>query len=136
MESPPTGNANAERQGQQQGGAGPATVWGRLEVPGAKGVEYLTLESVAALHAEGSYTDIHCVNGAHYLVSSNIHRLERSLPPNLFFRCHRSHVINLVKVLRLDRENGYRAFLTGDIHVAVSRRCWSALREAMLTIGR
>lgn len=89
------------------------------------------MERLISLHAEGSYTRLRTTAGAEHLASLNLHRLELALPPGIFFRCHRSHIINLSKVLSLDHTNGYWANLAGGVRVAVSRRAWPALRLAM-----
>lgn len=104
---------------------------GRLEIPTATGVEYVAIETVVVLHAEGSYTWVCCEGGIRHFVSGNLHKLELQLPGSRFFRCHRSHVINLEKVLRLEREDGYHVVLRGTMRVEVSRRYWPLLRTAL-----
>ncbi len=108
-----------------------STGLGRLEIPTATGVEYVAIETVVVLHAEGSYTWVCCEGGIRHFVSGNIHKLELLLPLGRFIRCHRSHVINLSKVLRLGRVDGYHALLAGNLRVEVSRRYWPVLRSAL-----
>lgn len=111
-------------------GVGPGC-WSKLEVPVSVGVEYLGMGRIALLKASGSYTEICCVNGDILMASGNLSKFQRLLPGNLFFRCHRSYLINLVMVERLGRSEGYQAFLQGGWHADVSRRRWTRLRHAL-----
>lgn len=106
--------------------------WGRLEISSVNGVEYLPFDMVVFFRAAGSYTEVHCENGMRTLVSGNIGRMERSLPSDQFFRCHRSYLVNLYHVLRLDRVDGYGALLKSELRIPVGKRRWSLLRRAML----
>ncbi len=94
-------------------------------------MEYLGFDEILVLHAEGSYTWVHSEGGNRHLVSRNLHKLELLLPSQQFFRCHRAHVINLCKVTKLIRNDGYRAMLVTGIYVEVSRRHWQALLDVM-----
>ncbi|HMN06700.1 MAG TPA: LytTR family DNA-binding domain-containing protein [Flavobacteriales bacterium] len=60
--------------------------------------------------------------------------MERALPPHSFFRCHRSHVINLALVQQLVVHGGYRVYLTAGHTVEVARRRLAALKEALARV--
>jgi DNA-binding LytR/AlgR family response regulator len=103
----------------------------RLLVPTSDGNIYLPCESIIRLEAEGSYTHIHTQEGERHLTCKGIGVLQKQLPVAWFHRCHRTHVINLMKVRKLLRTGGHRAeLLSGDI-VEVSRRKWQELLNAM-----
>lgn len=103
----------------------------KLEVPCSEGTDYLQCKEIVSLHADGSYTEIRCLRGRSRVVSRNLNRVLALVPPRIFFRCHRSHAINLWHVERLIRKDGFLACLHGDIMVPVSVRQWSKLREAL-----
>jgi len=109
-------------------GAGNAS---RLLVPTADGSIYLPYEGIVRLQADGSYTHIHTDKGERLMTCKGIGVLHEQLPMEWFHRCHRTHVINLIKVRKLIRIGGHRVeLLTGDL-VEVSRRNWQELVQAM-----
>lgn len=83
------------------------------------------------LQADGSYTRVCCTGNLKYLVCDSLGMLERLLPPQRFFRCHRSHVINLAMVQQLILQGGYRVQLSTGHTVEVARRRLAALKEAL-----
>ncbi len=103
----------------------------RLGIPTSNGILYLDHEQILALRAAGSYTQVICENGELHLISRNLRRIEADLPSDLFFRCHRTHVINLTKVASLLNHGGHRALMSTGLKVAVSRSRWEALLQAM-----
>ncbi len=103
----------------------------RLILPTAEGLLYLPHRTVVLLTADGSYTRLHLDDGRTLLVSKGLGMLHRCLPPALFHRCHDSHVVNLAHVIRLLRQGGSRAELTGGLEVPVARRRLSGFSSAM-----
>ncbi|MBR1691478.1 MAG: response regulator transcription factor [Lachnospiraceae bacterium] len=54
---------------------------------------------------------------------------EEQLPPGSFFRCHKSYILNLWHVERLEKQT---AVLSSGEKLPVSRRKWTALRTAFI----
>lgn len=64
-------------------------------------------DDIVALHAEGSYTKIMLLNSSDIILTSiNIGRLESMLNDDRFVRVHRSYIINLEKIVEIEREEG------------------------------
>jgi DNA-binding LytR/AlgR family response regulator len=109
----------------------PLATTSRLLVPTSDGSIYLPYEGIVRLQADGSYTQIYTDKGERLMTCKGIGVLHAQLPMEWFHRCHRAHVINLMKVRKLIRIGGHRAeLLTGDL-VEVSRRNWKKLVQAM-----
>lgn len=103
----------------------------RLSIPSSDGMTYVDVDRIVRLEAEGSYTHVILGPGTKYIVSRNLSALEARLPTMNFFRCHHSHVINLLKVVKLVRNDGYHVLLSTGMKICVSRRKWAALVAAM-----
>jgi len=103
----------------------------RLSIPTSAGILFLTFEQVIRLNADGSYTHVHCANGAHHFTCKGLGELERQLPVELFLRCHHAHVINLAKFVEVIRIGGSRVRLIIGEEIEVSRRKWHSLLLAM-----
>jgi len=75
--------------------------------------------------AEGSYSRLICDEGIRHLVCRNLGVFETALArlqAAHFYRCHDSHIVDLLKVVKLVRQNGLRAVMTTGAHVPISRR--------------
>jgi two-component system, LytTR family, response regulator len=74
------------------------------------------------------------VRGRRFLVQMALADLERRLPPGMFLRIHRSHVVNLSCVVSFEAIEGGRfvARLADGTHVTASRRHARAIRELVL----
>ncbi|MCW9037633.1 MULTISPECIES: LytTR family DNA-binding domain-containing protein [Altibacter] len=90
----------------------------KLIVPTAKGLSFIPQEEV--LHLEGcdGYTKIHLTDTSEILSSYNLGRFEKEVG-RLFFKCHKSHIINLEKVRSFENE-GY-VVLDGNRRVPISK---------------
>ena len=68
----------------------------KMTLPIQGGYEYIKLDEISHINADGSYCEIHFIKGKRIIVSKKMkffHDLLLSEPN--FFRCHRSHLVNL-----------------------------------------
>jgi two-component system LytT family response regulator len=72
--------------------------------------------------AEGSYTSFYLTDKRIIVVSKNLKEYEDILGSNGFFRIHRSYVVNLNKVLKLEKAEGGVLHLQGNHQLPVSTR--------------
>ncbi len=77
----------------------------KLIIPTAKGLSFIPQDEVIHLEGYEGYTKIHLVNGVIIVSSYNLGRFEKTLQ-KVFFKCHKSHIINLEKVRSFENE-GY-----------------------------
>ncbi|MCT4699435.1 LytR/AlgR family response regulator transcription factor [Tenacibaculum haliotis] len=77
----------------------------KLIIPTNKGLLFVPYNEI--LHIEGyeGYTKIHTINTSEIISSYNIGKYEKILNDN-FYKCHKSHIINLQKVRAFENE-GY-----------------------------
>jgi two-component system LytT family response regulator len=71
---------------------------GKLTLPTATGSEYINIKDIIRIEADGSYSKVYTVDTKVRLVTKNLKSLETSLEGESFFRCHNSHLINLVYI--------------------------------------
>ncbi len=78
----------------------------KIVIPTTTGLSFITQEEI--LHIEGydGYTKFHLSTGETIISSYNLGKFEKKLNPNLFFKCHKSHIIQIAKVRNLENE-GY-----------------------------
>jgi DNA-binding LytR/AlgR family response regulator len=61
----------------------------------------IPLDAVALLRAEGDTVIVETTDGRRFPVRGTLTGLERTLPADRFFRCHRSYIVNLYQVLEI-----------------------------------
>lgn len=98
----------------------------RLAISTVDGVYYYEVNTIVRCEAEGSYTCIFLDSGKSVLASKSLKEYESMLPA-FFFRVHKSHLVNLKKVVRFETGDKPRLFLEDNSQVVVSRRRKQAL---------
>jgi two-component system LytT family response regulator len=67
---------------------------GKLVYPTLKGFECIPWNEIQFLEADGNYTRIHTA-ARKIVLSQTLKKLEEQLPARLFFRVHRSYMVNI-----------------------------------------
>jgi two-component system LytT family response regulator len=90
------------------------------------------MNRIYALESEGNYTRVY-FDGNRPLIYSSLNAFEARLDPAVFFRVSRTHILNLRKIVSLDRQpNGALiAALNKDLIVSISRRRSRRLRRLL-----
>ncbi len=95
----------------------------RISIPTRDGYIILKNEDIIHLEASDNYTMIYLNNGKRHLSSKNIKVYEDNLDSNVFYRVHKSHIINVQHHLKeFSRSEGNVAILSDNKTVPVSRR--------------
>ena len=95
----------------------------RISVPTRDG--YIIIRNTDIIHLEASdnYTMIYLQDGSRHLSSKNIKVYEENLNQGIFFRTHKSHIINVEHHLKeFSRSEGNMAMMTNGINVPIARR--------------
>ncbi|WP_452220966.1 LytR/AlgR family response regulator transcription factor [Lacinutrix salivirga] len=90
----------------------------KIIVPTQKGMSFIPKEEVLHLEGYEGYTKIHLLNDTTIISSYNLGKFEKLLC-NKFFKCHKSHIVNLEKVRHFENE-GYLV-LENTQRVPISR---------------
>ncbi|NRD21385.1 response regulator transcription factor [Winogradskyella eckloniae] len=89
----------------------------KIIIPTAKGVSFIPQDEVLHLEGYEGYTKIHLQDNV-IISSYNLGKFEKNLSTK-FFKCHKSHIINLEKVRSFENE-GY-VVLENSIRIPISR---------------
>ena len=92
------------------------------------------MNSIVKISASGAYTEVYTLKGIKVLAHKSMKEWESRLPQNLFVRIHRSTIINIDFIEKMDKwfNYSYRVYLkTFDEPVSISRRYIAAIRERM-----
>ncbi|MDZ4664453.1 MAG: LytTR family DNA-binding domain-containing protein [Bacteroidota bacterium] len=89
----------------------------KIALSTSSGIYYSEIDRVLILKGEDNYTKVLFTDGKELLVSKTLKDFERSLPSELFFRIHKSCMINAQHVKEYNRtDGGYVLMIDGSRH--------------------
>ena len=75
-----------------------AQATGRLMLRHKDGVSFIAMNDILLIQREDRSTVIYTEGGGRYMTSDTLSETEARLDPQVFFRCHKSYIINLNKI--------------------------------------
>ncbi len=104
----------------------------RIVVKNGNKIKIIPVSTVYYLEAADEYVKIHTHEG-YFLKKKTMNFFESSLVNHHFVRCHRSYIVNINEITRIDphEKDNYIAKLKGGQQVPVSRNGYSKLREVL-----
>ncbi|TAL57534.1 MAG: response regulator transcription factor [Bacteroidetes bacterium] len=78
----------------------------KLALPSASAYEMVNLKDIVYCKAEGNYTAVQLINDKQIFVTKLIKWFEEMLPPQTFFRIHKSYIVNLNLMTKIERNEG------------------------------
>jgi two-component system LytT family response regulator len=105
---------------------------GRFAIRDARGVYFVPLDTVDWIEAAGNYVRLHAGGKAH-LYRSPLNRLEERLDPARFLRVHRSIIVSVERVVRLEAQaHGEYLITMADGGKVTSSRAYNERLRALL----
>jgi two-component system LytT family response regulator len=95
---------------------------GKVALPTFTGYQLENVNSLMYCEAEQNYTRIFTVRGEPILVSKPISYLEEILPSDIFFRIHKSFLVNLNFIKSYSRSEGFQVVLDNGTILDVATR--------------
>ncbi|MGH9638805.1 MAG: LytR/AlgR family response regulator transcription factor [Bryobacteraceae bacterium] len=104
----------------------------RIVVKDGARVHIVPVSQIDYIEAQDDYVALHS-GGKTYLKQQTISGMEASLDPSLFVRVHRSFIVNLERVAKIEpyTKDSRLAILSGGSQVPVSRAGYMRLKELM-----
>jgi two-component system LytT family response regulator len=107
-----------------------------LCLPLQEGNEYIPLEEIIYLEADGSYVRVNCSNGRNRFVSKNLKYFENILEDvPQFLRTHRSYLINMSYVAFHSKSEG-NLFLKNGVQIPISRERKQNVNTILSSLGK
>ena len=103
----------------------------KFALPTSEGLEYIDIDEVILIKADGSYSDIVFKNGKHKLVAKVLKNFHERLHEYGFFRSHNSFLINLRHVKKLLKRDGGSIEMSDGTIAALSRKNIDLFRKVM-----
>ncbi len=71
---------------------------GRLMLKHRDGVSFLSMNDIVLIQREDRATVLYAAGGRRYVAGETLSETEARLDPDVFFRCHKSYIINLSRI--------------------------------------
>ena len=130
MQTKPTAK-NAAQELLEGGSFSPAQNE-RIVVKNGSKIKIIPAQDVHYLEAADDYVKVHTQDG-YFLKNKTMGYFEQTLDRNQFARCHRSFIVNLQQITRIDpyEKDSHVAVLRSGAKVPVSRSGYVRLREIL-----
>jgi two-component system, LytTR family, response regulator len=93
----------------------------RITINHAKGFKIVDPNDFMYLEGEGNYTSIIFVDGTKYVDTKSIGVYEDILDQQIFFRIHKSHIVNVLYVKEFLNDDGHFVIMKNNTKLAISR---------------
>jgi len=105
---------------------------GRVLVRDGSRVHVLSMEKIDYVQAQDDYVSFHC-EGKNYLKEQTLADVEASLDPLQFIRIHRSYILNVARLARVEMDEREHRFavLSDGRRLPVSRTGYARLSERL-----
>ena len=94
----------------------------KLVLPASHGFDVLIFDDIIRIEAEGCYTKVVTTDGKNTIISRTLKDFEDTLPKNIFFRVHKSHLINMKHIKDYSNLSGTFVKMTDGSKIEISRR--------------
>lgn len=104
----------------------------RIVIKDGTEIKIIPVENVDYLEAYDDYVKIY--QGAKYtLKKQTMNYFEKSLPNNQFLRIHRSYIVNITQLTKIEsyEKNSYVAILRSGARIPISRNSYSSLKQLL-----
>ncbi len=108
----------------------------KLTLPHSSGFHMVQVQDITHLEADGNYTHLHFVQAPSIITSRPIRDFEEILDPGLFFRIHKSSIINISYLKSYSTSEGNEAVMTNGIKLPISRRRLEDFMNAIHAVSR
>lgn len=86
------------------------------------GIDFVKYNSIIFLEAQNNYTKIHLIDGTSIIASKTLKYFEELLPSELFFRIHKTYLVNMNFVKRFFKIDDFLVELTTGAKLPISLR--------------
>jgi two-component system LytT family response regulator len=109
----------------------------KITVPTGSSIKFIELQNIVFLKANSCYTEISFSDNIKLTVSRTLKKFEETLNPNiLFFRCHKSYIVNINFISEYVKSEGGYIILKDKNRIPVSNDKINELLEMMAPISR
>ncbi|GAB5401015.1 MAG: LytTR family DNA-binding domain-containing protein [Aureisphaera sp.] len=93
-----------------------------IAVPSMDKIEFLKIKDIIYLKSEGRYTEFYLSTGVKIMSSKNLGEFESIVDKNVFFRIHKSYMVNLSHVANINKVDGSYCEMSNNVSLPIAKR--------------
>jgi two-component system LytT family response regulator len=93
-----------------------------INIPNIGGIRLVQPENIIRIEASSNYSKIYFSNAKPMTVAKVLHWFEDQLPPEMFARIHRSHLVNRLFMQEINGSKNNMLLLNNGESITISRR--------------
>lgn len=106
------------------------TSYTKVAFPTAEGCELEKIRNIVYCQADVNYSKVYCIDGNVIHVSKPLKFIAELLPSDVFFRVHKSYLVNLNYIKKFNKQSGGKIVLdNGEILPVAVRNCDSLMKK-------
>lgn len=94
----------------------------KLVLPASHGFEVLEFDDIIRMEGDGCYTQVFLTDNSTKMISHTLKDFEDKLPPDRFYRIHKSHLIHIKYLKSYSNVSGLHVTMTDGSVMEISRR--------------
>ncbi len=94
----------------------------KVPLPTFSGFQLEKVNSIMYCEADQNYTKVFTVDGEKLLISKPLNAVQSLLPDDIFYRIHKSHIVNLNYIKTYSRAEGFHVILENGVKLDVATR--------------
>ncbi|MDO5524145.1 MAG: LytTR family DNA-binding domain-containing protein [Bacteroidia bacterium] len=104
----------------------------RVVIKSGQKIHVINVEDILYIQSDGDYVQLHTAQN-HFLKEETMKYYENNLPPAMFVRVHRSYIVNVEKILRVElyEKRNQMLILANGHKIKASAAGYKLLREAL-----
>ncbi len=108
----------------------------KIALPTFEGYELEKVNNIIYCQAEENYTKIYTNRNEVIMVAKTLKSIEELLPDSMFFRIHKSYLVNLNYIKSYNKSQGYKVILENGIRLDVATRRNDEFVKALTRKGK
>jgi len=104
---------------------------GKIALHAAKEIHFVQLNQIVRIEGENNYSMFYLANGKKIVVTRTLKDYEEALTMQNFFRIHKSHIINMDYMLKLNKGEVYAVVMSDGSEIEISMRRKSDFLKAL-----
>lgn len=93
----------------------------RITIPEAHGYKIIDIDNIVLFEGNNNYTNVHLTDGKTILSTKTLKEYESIVDGRLFFRVHKSYIINLSHLTEFINQDGAYVVMSNKVKIPVSR---------------
>jgi two-component system, LytTR family, response regulator len=94
----------------------------KIALPTSEGIRFVQVNTIIRCESDGNYTQIYLTSGEKLLVARTLKIYDEILPSDMFFRVHKSHLVNMDQVKQFVFSNGGYIVMFDNTRVEIAQR--------------